>query len=136
MTCIFCFMTDWFFFLMIRRPPRSTRTDTLFPYTTLFKAVTWRSGLEEANMRDLDERGVPYSYEEVKVRYDKPATSNTYTPDLTLKNGIIVETKGILDVDRSEERRVGKECVSTCRSRWSPYLYKKKKQNNRNHKQY
>src|SRR3546814_13618603 len=26
---------------------------------------------------------------------------------------------------RSEERRVGKECVSTCRSRWSPYLYKK-----------
>src|SRR3546814_10993307 len=27
---------------------------------------------------------------------------------------------------RSEERRVGKECVSTCRSRWSPYLYKKK----------
>src|SRR3546814_12311061 len=29
---------------------------------------------------------------------------------------------------RSEERRVGKECVSTCRSRWSPYLYKKKKQ--------
>src|SRR3546814_19131179 len=25
------------------------------------------------------------------------------------------------DADRSEERRVGKECVSTCRSRWSPY---------------
>src|SRR3546814_12093931 len=31
---------------------------------------------------------------------------------------------------RSEERRVGKECVSTCRSRWSPYHYKKKKKNN------
>src|SRR3546814_19818840 len=28
--------------------------------------------------------------------------------------------------DRSEERRVGKECVSTCRSRWSPYHSKKK----------
>src|SRR3546814_20355245 len=28
---------------------------------------------------------------------------------------------------RSEERRVGKECVSTCRSRWSPYNSKKKK---------
>src|SRR3546814_9950605 len=28
-----------FFFLMIRRPPRSTRTDTLFPYTTLFRSV-------------------------------------------------------------------------------------------------
>src|SRR3546814_13463267 len=29
---------------------------------------------------------------------------------------------------RSEERRVGKECVSTCRSRWSPYHKKKKTQ--------
>src|SRR3546814_7151465 len=29
-----------FFFLMIRRPPRSTRTDTLFPYTTLFRSPT------------------------------------------------------------------------------------------------
>src|SRR3546814_1373419 len=29
-----------FFFLMIRRPPRSTRTDTLFPYTTLFRSFT------------------------------------------------------------------------------------------------
>src|SRR3546814_20572073 len=31
---------------------------------------------------------------------------------------------------RSEERRVGKECVSTCRSRWSPYHYKKKQLTN------
>src|SRR3546814_8082136 len=30
-----------FFFLMIRRPPRSTRTDTLFPYTTLFRSAFW-----------------------------------------------------------------------------------------------
>src|SRR3546814_5122749 len=30
---------ECFFFLMIRRPPRSTRTDTLFPYTTLFRSV-------------------------------------------------------------------------------------------------
>src|SRR3546814_19614448 len=30
---------------------------------------------------------------------------------------------------RSEERRVGKECVSTCRSRWSPYHSNKKKNN-------
>src|SRR3546814_20750080 len=33
-----CISLD-FFFLMIRRPPRSTRTDTLFPYTTLFRSV-------------------------------------------------------------------------------------------------
>src|SRR3546814_13142333 len=31
------------------------------------------------------------------------------------------------DLSRSEARRVGKECVSTCRSRWSPYHYKQKK---------
>src|SRR3546814_16754049 len=31
-----------FFFLMIRRPPRSTRTDTLFPYTTLFRSLGGR----------------------------------------------------------------------------------------------
>src|SRR3546814_20005064 len=30
-----------FFFLMIRRPPRSTRTDTLFPYTTLFRSLKY-----------------------------------------------------------------------------------------------
>src|SRR3546814_13628130 len=34
---------------------------------------------------------------------------------------------GRTDAQRSEERRVGKECVSTCRSRWSPYHKKKKK---------
>src|SRR3546814_13712793 len=32
--CVIVFV----FFLMIRRPPRSTRTDTLFPYTTLFRS--------------------------------------------------------------------------------------------------
>src|SRR3546814_16959201 len=40
--CIFytihCDALYFFFFLMIRRPPRSTRTDTLFPYTTLFRS--------------------------------------------------------------------------------------------------
>src|SRR3546814_11904012 len=35
---ILCF-SIYFFFLMIRRPPRSTRTDTLFPYTTLFRSA-------------------------------------------------------------------------------------------------
>src|SRR3546814_14925713 len=38
MTSVFI-CTICFFFLMIRRPPRSTRTDTLFPYTTLFRSV-------------------------------------------------------------------------------------------------
>src|SRR6188768_4376292 len=37
-------------------------------------------------------------------------------------------------VCRSEERRVGKECQSTCRSRWSPYHYKKKKKKRKKNK--
>src|SRR3546814_8514731 len=36
---LFLFLVIFFFFLMIRRPPRSTRTDTLFPYTTLFRSA-------------------------------------------------------------------------------------------------
>src|SRR3546814_19376024 len=38
-----------FFFLMIRRPPRSTRTDTLFPYTTLFRSAR-RAGTGRASV--------------------------------------------------------------------------------------
>src|SRR3546814_13947835 len=37
----------FFFFLMIRRPPRSTRTDTLFPYTTLFRSYHWPGNVRE-----------------------------------------------------------------------------------------
>src|SRR3546814_20429001 len=36
---LFFYVDVGLFFLMIRRPPRSTRTDTLFPYTTLFRSV-------------------------------------------------------------------------------------------------
>src|SRR3546814_5876747 len=35
--------------------------------------------------------------------------------------GMIADSAGGYAAYRSEERRVGKECVSTCRSRWSPY---------------
>src|SRR3546814_17284213 len=52
---LFLFMTvfRWcrihlvFFFLMIRRPPRSTRTDTLFPYTTLFRSLDQSAGKDQ-----------------------------------------------------------------------------------------
>src|SRR3546814_11860863 len=42
--CLFYCVFIYFFFLMIRRPPRSTRTDTLFPYTTLFRSKPARRG--------------------------------------------------------------------------------------------
>src|SRR3546814_5907587 len=40
-----------FFFLMIRRPPRSTRTDTLFPYTTLFRSRVSPAGATTSGIR-------------------------------------------------------------------------------------
>src|SRR3546814_15215630 len=44
--------------------------------------------------------------------------------EVKLHEGPRQDSKGMRE-GRSEERRVGKECVSTCRSRWSPYHYKK-----------
>src|SRR3546814_13546876 len=46
------------FFLMIRRPPRSTRTDTLFPYTTLFRSLEHlrrAAELQAVHARHLDD---------------------------------------------------------------------------------
>src|SRR3546814_1782617 len=51
-SCILCF-----FFLMIRLPPRSTRTDTLFPYTTLFRSL--REGRIAGGHRRSDGRKRP-----------------------------------------------------------------------------
>src|SRR3546814_15302192 len=58
----------FFFFLMIRRPPRSTPTDTLFPYTTLFRSymlvmAEWARGIMtlQAGTADLLD-GVPWIY--------------------------------------------------------------------------
>src|SRR3546814_20635334 len=54
-----------------------------------------------------------------------------------LDNGTVSTPTGFADAyreftkgGRTEERRVGKECVSTCRSRWAPYHYKKKREKN------
>src|SRR3546814_20038088 len=44
LTSIFVSGLSVVFFLMIRRPPRSTRTDTLFPYTTLFRSLVAAAG--------------------------------------------------------------------------------------------
>src|SRR3546814_2037350 len=48
-----------FFFLMIRRPPRSTRTDTLFPYTTLFRSWVWGPLNTSANKNSFQLRMKP-----------------------------------------------------------------------------
>src|SRR3546814_20711800 len=48
-----------FFFLMIRRPPRSTRTDTLFPYTTLFRSLPQFIAVEQLCRTLLHHRARP-----------------------------------------------------------------------------
>src|SRR3546814_12681468 len=53
---VFSVYIFYFFFLMIRRPPRSTRTDTLFPYTTLFRSQVFR-GMDIGTGKDLEEYG-------------------------------------------------------------------------------
>src|SRR3546814_15374679 len=55
---------SFFFFLMIRRPPRSTRTDTLFPYTTLFRSQRQADADQDAGQQvgrhDADQRRRPH----------------------------------------------------------------------------
>src|SRR3546814_15270640 len=56
---------------------------------------------------------------DVKVTFEVDAQG---TGEWTTLNSVNVPAKkGVSHLFRSEERRVGKECVSTCRSRWSPY---------------
>src|SRR3546814_13137535 len=111
---------------MIRRPPRSTRTDTLFPYTTLFRSpqrieATLASafngdGRVDAQLSTGWNPGSPLSGE-VDLATDQLTWLELFSQD-------IVEPAGRLEGHvtlRSEERRGGKECVSTCRLRWVPY---------------
>jgi hypothetical protein len=58
----------------------------------------YRSGLEEVTAKSLEDDGIEYEYETLKLKYLVPAIEHTYTPDFLIKsNGIIIETKGIFD---------------------------------------
>src|SRR3546814_19735281 len=62
----------------------------------------------------------------------EPKAARTYF----LARGVpaaVLDDHRMANIRRSEERRVGKECVSTWRSRWSPYPYKKKNQQRQRH---
>src|SRR2546430_16772394 len=115
--------TLYFFFLMIRRPPRST----LFPYTTLFRSLEPQSiGSDRLRAFALqgglaiwffDRAAVTRAFELMEQYADRPM-------DLADASLIVaaeaLETRKVFTLDRadfntrSEERRVGKEC----RSRW------------------
>src|SRR3546814_8119765 len=91
------------FFLMIRRPPRSTRTDTLFPYTTLF-----RSSIVIAGM--------------VRSGYPQSFAAGVICNAGTL--GILIPPSIVAD-DRSEEHTSGLQ--SLMRISYAVFCLKKKK---------
>src|SRR3546814_19743446 len=109
---------------MIRRPPRSTLTDTLFPYTTLFRSGQGNNDTHykqsechiivskvAKSMRSFaGPKGEYNCCQRDRCGDDPPAKRYGNHHHLSFP-----------PIARSEERRVGKECVSTCRSRWSPY---------------
>src|SRR3546814_14219632 len=125
--------------LMIRRPPRSTRTDTLFPYTTLFRSRAKFRRPPNSSKRQIIEPGKGGGgpdcergqMRRIKLRKSRRQSGRTLIlhdarNDLVLITAdTVIDHAAILDAHRdriiSEERRVGKECVSTCRSRWWPY---------------
>lgn len=69
----------------------------------------FRSGLEDKVSAQLEAKGVPFRYEELYIPYVVPASGHKYTPDFVLGNGIIVETKGIFDVDDRKKHLLIKE---------------------------
>src|SRR3546814_12928733 len=119
--CLYSFY--FFFFLMIRRPPRSTRTDTLFPYTTLFRseqdAVVGRlHQVVDVLQVDLElSRGVLGGHHASRHFLESAG------PGDVVEHGVVgIQSLHAVDLgaevapagcrrDRSEERRVGKECA-------------------------
>src|SRR3546814_13123672 len=129
---------------MRQRPPRSTRTDTLFPYTTLFRSGTTHGEGAAQSAGSHGDRCVRCAGDRADARAGarraraygaggrqalEPCMIGRISGRLVLKQPplLLVDVGGVgYEVAaRSEERRVGKACVSTCRYRWSPSLEKK-----------
>src|SRR3546814_15862262 len=120
---------------MIRRPPRTTRTDTLCPYTTLFRSGCSDRGASASTLGWAQAATIPRGY---RRRRDSTTSSAWLQHPQRVHIGfedrlflliflflLLADRHDLLDrlgVVKSEARRVGTECVSTCRSRWSQYL--------------
>src|SRR3546814_13124482 len=123
---------------MIRRPPRSTRTDTLFPYTTLFRSnvaiavepgdyIVKDAGMLLLSVTDVEwKRDVRFVYvnggfnlHPEPAFYDLPCEPVPCIARRGEREAVTIagNINEVLDI-RSEGRRVGKECVRTCSSRW------------------
>src|SRR3546814_8129569 len=93
---------------MIRRPPRSTRTDTLFPYTTLFRSVTVM-GVVMANRPTYSSTALRRFKEDLAV---------------LLISGVFIILSATLDYERSEEHT--SELQSLMRISYAVFCLKKK----------
>src|SRR3546814_12648886 len=121
---------------MIRRPPRSTRTDTLFPYPTLFRSVAQsRVDVEQARGRGAEPvmlaAGIEFRKLLADERFEDAETgaraeiggARNRVDALAFVTGKISQDRDRVDdgsYGRSEERRVGTECGRTCRFVWLP----------------
>src|SRR3546814_13231829 len=129
---------------MIRRPPRSTRTDTLFPSTTPFRSEAASAAPADFGERRTIDVGVETD-RHGKGRFERTEQVGALPIGLVRRADLAIVGLCGIDPDRteggdaaaakagrsrpafrSEERRDGKECVSPCRSRWSPYTKKTK----------
>src|SRR3546814_13122527 len=112
-------MLSLLFVLMLRRPPRSTRTDTLFPYTTLF-----RSGREMEGRPELDPAvALDAQIDEQALLLHRPPFRQV--PPARGEDSGGIRGRGercagarAVDGARSEARRVGRGGVRQSRSRW------------------
>src|SRR3546814_14521206 len=110
---------------MRRRPPRSTRTDTLLPYTTLFRSVLGELERVRGEREPMVAmaQGFGVAFLRVELARHGEALSRRFVEGNAIAGYVGKEgtaARELVIYVRSEERRVGKECVSTCRSRWSP----------------
>src|SRR3546814_5586839 len=101
---------------MIRRPPRSTRTDTLFPYTTLFRSKQAAlAAKEEAKRKAAEERE--------RIRQEKAAAREAAKPSMA--------EKMFQSAARSEIGRHTSELQSLMRISYAVFCLKKKKEETR-----
>src|SRR3546814_17126148 len=114
---------------MKRRPPRSTRTDTLFPYTTLFRSrflsVAHVPGTGHALVLPGHQRLAQPHQRHLLLRARVQPAAVAAGIDLAAQ----VDPAPVVLRLRAEIGRASwrKECVRTCRFRWVPFHYKKKK---------
>src|SRR3546814_11444730 len=105
---------------MIRRPPRSTRTDTLFPYTTLFRSGREPGGADQDECDQPVEFRLPCRGDRARAADQPQDSEDRLDQRLDERTPAVAEAEEWQGAERTEERRVGKECVSACRFWWSP----------------